>query len=61
MAMIKIKTNKEIGYKISDIGVGGKEYNIETYGYYPKPLSRKKIDKRKAKFNEYGINIGKYL
>ena len=27
--MIKISTNKKIGYRISDAGAGGKEYNIK--------------------------------
>jgi len=31
--MIKIKHRGKIGYQISDIGAGGKEYNIQDFGY----------------------------
>jgi hypothetical protein len=28
--MLKIKVNKPVGYRITDIGAGGKEYNVKT-------------------------------
>jgi hypothetical protein len=33
MPSLKIKHKGEIGYRISDIGAGGKEYNIKDFGY----------------------------
>jgi len=40
--MLRIKTKKKIGYQISDIGKGGKEYNIKNYGYMPSRKIAKK-------------------
>lgn len=33
MPKLKISTKRKIGYRISDIGKGGKEYNIREVGY----------------------------
>jgi hypothetical protein len=44
--MIKIKTKKKIGYRVSDIGPGGKEYNVEEFKWNPKnrkPLNYNKM------------------
>lgn len=44
--MLRIKTKKKIGYQISDIGKGGKEYNIKDYGYSP--------NRKKERLSGYG-------
>lgn len=37
--MIKVEVPKEkLGYKVADIGPGGKEYNVKTYGAYKEAL-----------------------
>jgi len=37
--MIKVSVPKEkLGYKVADIGPGGKEYNVKTYGAYKEAL-----------------------
>ena len=37
--MIKVSVPKEkLGYKVADIGPGGKEYNVKTYGDYKEAL-----------------------
>jgi hypothetical protein len=39
--MIKVEVPKEkLGYKVADIGPGGKEYNVKTYGAYKEALDR---------------------
>jgi hypothetical protein len=37
--MVKVSVPKEkLGYKVADIGPGGKEYNVKTYGAYKEAL-----------------------
>jgi len=37
--MVKVSVPKEkLGYKVADIGPGGKEYNVKTYGTYKEAL-----------------------
>jgi len=52
--MIKIKTNKTIGYTISDIGPGGKEYNIKSVGVSKDELRREIKEDRAHRKRMYG-------
>jgi len=40
---VVIKTNKPIGFRISDIGAGGKEYNVKTDKTYDDAQAKKKL------------------
>jgi starvation-inducible DNA-binding protein len=41
---VVVKTNEPIGYKIADIGPGGKEYNIKTDKAWDKKLKKEEVE-----------------
>jgi hypothetical protein len=40
---VVIKTNKPIGFRVSDVGAGGKEYNVKTDKAYDDAQAKKKL------------------
>lgn len=38
--MLKIKVNKPVGYRIADIGEGGREYNVKTDSQWDAEISK---------------------
>jgi hypothetical protein len=38
--MLKVKTNKPVGYRIADIGANGREYNVETDSTWDAEISQ---------------------
>ena len=40
---VVIKTNKPIGFRVSDVGAGGKEYNVKTDKAYDNAQAKKKL------------------
>ena len=40
---VVIKTNKPIGFRVADIGAGGKEYNVKTDKAYDNAQAKKKL------------------
>jgi hypothetical protein len=40
---VVIKTNKPIGFRVSDVGAGGKEYNVKTDKAYDDAQTKKKL------------------
>jgi len=53
-----VKTKKEIGTRVADIGPGGKEYNVKTDKEWDKQkgVSEMNVGKRKPKPDSYHIN-----
>lgn len=54
---IKIKHKGKIGYRISDIGVGGKEYNVRDFGY-EKDKTKRYFEKEAKKLGYMESDIG---
>ena len=63
--MVKISVpEKKLGYKVADIGPGGKEHNVKTYGNYKEsldPVGQEDVDidnddKKNTKSDKYLLN-----
>ena len=55
-AMVKVDTQKEVGYRISDIGSGGKEHNVKTNAAWVKKHSGKSLKNTDEGYSSYSGN-----